>query len=421
MNKPILLCAYLLATSAFASATRAATATADAAPTTVQEIIVTAEKRAENVQDVPITVSVVTSSEIVQRNLTTTSGLVQAVPALTITDDAVFQIRSLGTQGFGRSAEQSVSVVVDGVAMPRPQAYVLANTIFDLDHVEVLSGPQGTLFGKNADAGVINIVTNAPVLGQYEAIGHADVGTHDYVNVDGVLNLPLGDDAALRLVLHRDTYGHIVYNTVYNLWDYSQDDAVRARLLWKPLDKLTVNFSFDYENLASNGVNGGADFAGVSVFTAVTPGSAIATALANCGVVPSSNNNETCGSSLYAPGVATGNVYGGQRGGGAIQIDWDFWRGLTLTSITALRQHVTGDFSVHADIAGDFGDSLPASENILKRNLVPTYLRQFSEELRSRLAGRGPLQLRRWRLLRQHRHRRHDRSVGSAGHPWPGD
>ncbi len=382
MNKPILLCAYLLAASAFASATEAATATTDAAPTTVQEVIVTAEKRAENIQDVPITVSVVTSQQIAQHNLTTTSGLVDAIPALTITNDGVFQVRSLGTQGFGRSAEQSVSVEVDGVAMPRPQAYVLANSIFDLDHIEVLSGPQGTLFGKNADAGVINIVTNGPVLGKFEAIGHADVGSHDIVNADGVLNLPLGDDAALRLVLHRDTYGHVVYNTIYNLWDYSADDGVRARLLWKPRDNLAVNLSFDYQDLSSNGVNGGADFAGVSLFTAVAPGSASATALANCGVVPGPNNNRACASSLYAAGASTGDTYGGKRGGGAIQIDWTFWRGLTLTSITALRQHVTGDFGVHADIAGDFGDSLPADDNILKRNLVPTYLRQFSEELR---------------------------------------
>ncbi|MGH6986760.1 MAG: TonB-dependent receptor [Caulobacteraceae bacterium] len=381
MHRSLLLGVSLIGLYGGVQSVHAATANTGSAAT-VQEIVVTAEKRSENIQTVPVDVTAVSDKELLQRGIETTSQLVLAVPSLTVSSAGVFQIRGLGTQGFGRSAEQSVSVVVDGVSMPRPLANVLGNSVFDLNHVEVLNGPQGTLFGRNADSGVINIVSNAPVLGQYEAIVHADVGTHDFTNIDGIVNIPLGQNAALRLAVHHDTTGHIVYNTVYGLWDHEEDDGLRGRFLWKPRDNLTVNLSADYQDLSSNGVNGGADFAGVSVFTSIPAGTPLATTIAGCGIVPGPNNNKTCASSLYAQGVSTGDVYGGRRGGGAVQIDWNFWGGLTLTSITALRQSVTGDFAVFGDIAGDFGDSLPASVNVLKRNLVPTYLRQFSEEAR---------------------------------------
>jgi iron complex outermembrane receptor protein len=353
-----------------------------ASATAVGEVIVTAERRAENVQNVPIDVSVVSAKEIDQRNLVTVNDLANAVPALTISGGDVFQIRALGTQVFSRSAEQSVSVVIDGVVMPRPGSPDLSN-LFDLDHVEVLSGPQGTLFGKNADAGVINIVTKAPVLGQYQAIGHADFGGHDYTNLDAVANIPIGDDAALRLSFHRDTNGHNVYNTTFDLWDYNQNDAVRARLLFKPIPNLTVNISADYQKQASNGVNGDPDGGiAVELFTFVPPGApALAAALAACGVTPSPSNNRTCASSLYAPGVNTDGVYGEQGGGASIQIDWNFWRDLTLTSITAERLSQNGA-DVDGDLAGSAGDGLPATLNVLKRNLTPTFLRQFSEEAR---------------------------------------
>ncbi|MGI9169737.1 MAG: TonB-dependent receptor [Caulobacteraceae bacterium] len=266
--------------------------------------------------------------------------------------------------------------MLDGVVLGR----TLTNSLYDLDHVEVLSGPQGTQFGKNATAGVINIVTKAPLLGQYEAIGHIDAGDHDYVHGYLVGNIPLGDDAALRVSFHHDSTGHIVFNTLYNLWDYNTDNGVRARLLWRPNDKLTVNLTGDYQLLGSNGVNGVADFAGVQVYTFAPAGSALEATLARCGIVASPNNNKVCANSLYAPGVNIGNTYGRWNAGGAIQIDYALPHGLTFTSITALRQTVNEDFNVHADISGEFGDTLP--QNLLDRNLVPYYARTISEEAR---------------------------------------
>jgi len=376
-----LFCAVSLAGLSAANAAATPTSSTGASDDVgLQEIVVTAQKRSERVQDVPVSVAVVDSKQLEQQNIATTSDLVQAVPTLTVTNFGVFQIRSLGTQGFGKSAEQSVSVVVDGVAMPRPQAYELGNAVFDLDHVEVLAGPQGTLFGKNSSAGVINIVTNTPRLGQLEANAHLDVGNHDYMNANGILNIPLAESAAIRLAVHHTTKGDVVYNTLFHLWDRSADDGIRGRILWQPTDDLTVNLIGDYQKLWSNGVDGIADFAGVAIFRSVPPGSRLEATLASCGIVASPNNNRECADSTYVPGVNRGNVYGAERRGGSLQVDWSFLGGYTLTSISAFRDDVTGDFGVDGDFGGGFADTLPT--NILQRNLFPTSLRMFSEEAR---------------------------------------
>jgi len=367
----------LTASGAFATSASAAAAGADeTGSTSVSEVVVTAEKRSENIQVVPVTMTVVNQAELTRANVLTTTDLVRTVPALTVSDQGVFQIRSIGTEGFGRSAEQSVSVVLDGVVLGR----TLTNALYDIDHVEVLDGPQGTLFGKNATGGVVNIVTNAPVLDKFEAIGHVDVGNHDYIHAYVIENIPLGDDAALRVSFHHDTTGHIVFNTLYDLWDHNSDDGVRARLLWRPNDKLTINLSGDYQKLDSNGVNGVADFAGAQVYTAAPAGSVLAATLAGCGIVASPNNNKVCANSLYSAGTPIGDTYGRWNAGGSLQIDYALPFGLTFTSITAVRQTTNEDFHVHADIAGEFGDTLPS--NILDRNLVPYFDRTWSEEAR---------------------------------------
>src|SRR5580698_3184321 len=179
-----LLAALLLGTAGMFLPVKASAQTSG-----IETVTVTAERRAENLQTVPITMTVVTKEQMDSQNIVTTSDLVRAVPSLTVSDEGVYQIRSIGTEGFGRSAEQSVSVVMDGVVLGRG----LTNQMYDLDHVEVLSGPQGTLFGKNATAGVVNIVTQAPVIGQFEGLGHIDVGNQDYVHSYAVANIPIND------------------------------------------------------------------------------------------------------------------------------------------------------------------------------------------------------------------------------------
>ncbi|WP_197412021.1 TonB-dependent receptor [Sphingopyxis sp. HIX] len=339
-------------------------------------IIVTAQRRAEDVQDVPITVSVATQRQLDIQNVTTTTDLVRAVPALTATDQGVFQVRGIGTRGFGRSAEQSVSVVMDGVVLGRG----LTNALYDVETVEVLSGPQGTLFGKNSNAGLINVTTKAPKLGQTEFIGHFNIGNRDYIHGYAIANLPLGDTAALRISYRHTRTGKVVFNEFYDEWDRNTDDGVRARFRWQPSDRLTIDLSGDYQRLASNGVNGSADFAGVGVQVEAPKGSALEATLAACGIVASPRNNKTCGDSLRVAGVDEGDTYGRENYGGSLAIDWEFADGLTFTSITALRKTRKGEFGVDADLAGEFADTVPA--NLLDRNLIPYNSKTWSQEAR---------------------------------------
>lgn len=354
----------------------------------LKPIIVEAERRSENIQQVPLSLTYVPPAQLALQNITTMSGLVNAAPDLTVTSEGSFQIRSLGTQGFGRSAEQSVSFVVDGVVMGRPLAYTMSDELYDIDHVEVLPGPQGTLFGNNADAGVVLLVTKAPELGSYELDAHADLANRDYVNSYAIANVPIGDDAAIRVSVHHDATGDVVYNTLYHEWDHNTDDGARVRFLWQPSDQLTFNLEGDYQDAGSNGVNGVADFAGLGVFSYVPPGSPLAATLAACGVVASPTNNRDCENSLEAPGVDPGKTYGGERGGASLQIDYRMGR-YHITSITAARKDVTMDFGVHANLGGSDTDTLP--QNILDRDLVPAEVKTVSQEFRVTSPSEDPL------------------------------
>ena len=146
---------------------------------TSAEIIVTAQKREERLLQVPVTVNVVGSDQLARENVHSLADLSRTVPALDGGGQAP-TIRGVTTTGFARSAESAVAVVIDGVNMGRTQI----NDLFDLQRVEVLSGPQGMLFGKNASAGVINIVTKAPDSNKFEAIGRLELG--DYGAVSGI-------------------------------------------------------------------------------------------------------------------------------------------------------------------------------------------------------------------------------------------
>jgi iron complex outermembrane receptor protein len=126
------------------------------------DIVVTAQRREERLQDVPLAVSALTAEELQNSRIETVQDLEERVPSLTFTQstneqNSSLRIRGVGTSLFGTGFEPSVSIVLDGVVLARQgQGFV---DLIDLERVEVLRGPQGTLFGKNATAGVINITT----------------------------------------------------------------------------------------------------------------------------------------------------------------------------------------------------------------------------------------------------------------------
>ena len=162
------------------------------------EIVVTAQKRSENVQDVPVAVSVLSGERLAEASRPSIESASQMVPSLnflksgTTLNQTIF-LRGVGTATFSIAGEPSVSTVVDGVVYSRSgEAF---SDMVDVAQMEVLRGPQGTLFGKNASAGVINITTQMPKM-EFGGSLEASYFDRNEVRVKGSVNLPVGQDLA---------------------------------------------------------------------------------------------------------------------------------------------------------------------------------------------------------------------------------
>ena len=165
------------------------------------EIVVTAQKREENAQDVPITISALSGEQTENAGISTVDGLVSRVPGLNSRSDGptqtVFAVRGIGTNAFGVGVDASVGVFVDDVYIGHP---VLANaSFFDVDRIEVVKGPQGTLFGRNTSAGAVSVISKKPEAGETYFEGKFGYGSDGQKLVRGIVNLSGTDSAGIRL------------------------------------------------------------------------------------------------------------------------------------------------------------------------------------------------------------------------------
>jgi iron complex outermembrane receptor protein len=284
-------------------------------------IVVTANKREQRLQDVPISVSVIDGAQLQRQNISEVPDLIRSAPALNSAGPfGALSIRGIGSISFARSAEGSVGVVVDNVALAGTS--VNPPQLFDVSRVEVLEGPQGTLFGSNSSAGIINIVTNAPDPKKFEAIGHMDIGSLGNDVGRATLNIPLADNAALRASSSFSQAPKQLKNLYDNTWSQNQDGSARARLLWQIDPNVTINLIGDYTQVRHDG---GAPWA---VYYS-TPSSAMSKSLAACGVKVGPENDDGC--------VDGGNKSTVRSSGYSGQVDFKLGR-YGLTSITAYRE-----------------------------------------------------------------------------------
>lgn len=213
------------------------------------EIIVTAQKRSERLQDVPLAVTVVTGDAIANTGKVSLEGAQYLVASLnflksgTTLNQSLF-LRGVGTATFSIAGEPSVSTVVDGVVFSR--AGEAFSDLVDIDRLEVLRGPQGTLFGKNASAGVVNIVSKRPTK---EFGGYAEVGyfTNAEYRARGVINVPLGENVRSRLTGFYSNYDgnirNVTANRIVNGWEHY---GFRLQVEAEPSPDLTLLFIGDY-------------------------------------------------------------------------------------------------------------------------------------------------------------------------------
>ncbi len=358
--------------SAFAQST---TAPADAGQ--LQTITVTAERRTENVQQVPNSVSVV-SSELL--DVLNTSGqdvrmLSGRVPSLNIESSfgrafPRFYIRGYGNTDFRLNASQPVSLVYDDVVQENP--ILKGFPAFDLARVEVLRGPQGTLFGRNTPAGVVKFESNRPVKGKFEGYGSISAGTFSTVNLEGALNVPTSADSALRISLMNQTRDDWVENTyapglTQDLEGY-RDSAVRAQWLIEPNRDLSI-----LANVHARDYDGSAR-------------------LFRANILNKGSNNLVSGFDERKISIDGKNESELQNYGGNLRLRWGFAPGLALHSITGYEQVKTLS---RGDIDGGSGPyfvpgpgSLPFPSETADG--LPKHS-QWTQELRLESDTKGPL------------------------------
>lgn len=239
-------------------ATAPASAPADQSePSSSADIIVTAQKRSESLERVPLAVTVVGSQQLAQQQIISVSDLKATSPALEFAPPGQVPgaggfIRGIGTVITSSTAEPSVGLVVDGV----PQGNVPQSSVFDVARVEVLRGPQGTLFGSAVSAGLVNITTNAPKLGQYSGRAEFELGEDGFAGSEYsrriarlILNTPIGENAALRVSGHYDSIDDVTRNAALDKGSDRNDRGVRARFLWQPSEQFTFNLIADYNQI----------------------------------------------------------------------------------------------------------------------------------------------------------------------------
>ncbi|MBT8389540.1 MAG: TonB-dependent receptor plug domain-containing protein, partial [Altererythrobacter sp.] len=167
-------------------------------------IIVTATRRAEDVQDIPIAVTAVSPAQLEKQGVVNVQEITQVSPSFSTSQaqnssgTVVLRIRGVGTTSNNIGFESAVGVFVDGAYQSR--AGIALSEFVDVERVEVLRGPQGTLFGRNTSAGALTITNKRPELGEFGGFVNATYGNYDHMNLQGAVNIPLTEDTvALRL------------------------------------------------------------------------------------------------------------------------------------------------------------------------------------------------------------------------------
>lgn len=220
----------------------------------IEEVIVTAQKREQSIQDVPIAVSAFDSQFLDDAGVDDVMELQIFAPGLTIFHNQTvaqtnFRIRGVGTAGNSLSLESSVGIYVDGVYRSRQSSAI--NDLIDIQRVEVLKGPQGTLFGKNTASGAVQFLTVPPQLDEFGGYIEANGGNLSHMNLNGAINIPLAEGkAAMRLTAGwTDRDGFVDNETTGSELNDRDRYSLRGQLLFTPTDAVTVRFIADYAEI----------------------------------------------------------------------------------------------------------------------------------------------------------------------------
>lgn len=332
------------------------------------EIIVTATKREQTLQDVPIAVSVTSAKTLEQAQIRDLKDLTSVVPSLRVTQlqssaNTNFIIRGFGNGANNAGIEPSVGVFIDGVYRSRSAAQI--GDFPDVQRIEVLRGPQSTLFGKNASVGVISIVTAAPKF-DFGGNVEASYGNYDAVVLKGVVTGPVNEQLALSLaggLNKRDGYNKDLGTG--NTTNERDRWFVRGQALWEPNAQARVRLIGDYSKIDEN-------CCGV---VNLMPSTSTLAVRALGGKV--NGPNEIYANRVYSNFDSVNNI---KNWGVSGQVDYDLGP-LTFTSITAYRR-----LDAFNDQDSDF-----TSADLIGVNAQDQHIKTFTQELRAATNMDGPL------------------------------
>ena len=330
------------------------------------EVIVTAQKRAQSLQDVPIAVTAISGADLELSETNTIKDLAETVPGFTVNEanrpatSTAISVRGIGTAGNDTALEGSVGVFINGVF--RPRSGLAIGDLVDIDSLEILRGPQGTLFGKNTSAGAVVLKTKDPVIGEFEGFAEATFGNFDLQKYSGAINFG-GENFGVRFSGQLNDRGGYVTDTVTGDEYNDRDRAyIIGKALWEPSDQLSLLLTADYASnddsccqsvRLSNAPNNPA----VGLFAALAAGS---------GAEYPVNPDPT----TYTTSVNAAPVTDNDDTGVSLEVNYDL-SGIDLTSITSVR-----DFSSFTFNDVDFSGADLVTQG------VEFNVNSFSQELR---------------------------------------
>ena len=314
-----------------------------AGPRLLEEVVVTARKREESVQDTPLAVSAVGREQVEASFLGDATGITQFAPNLVF--DNVFagtpggggiSIRGVSAQEVEKTFDPTVLMYVDDIPYGVNSGNVMS--MLDVERIEVLRGPQGTLFGKNAVGGVIHIHRIKPSLDSFGGKIRARIGNYERMDIEGVVNVPLNDQLAIKLTAARLEQDRGFYKNVVTgkREGDSKEERFGAHLLWQPSDSLTGELQYNYSET---------DGIAPPILAINSPDALFCSAFGVCGASPdkplSGDRSEGAGALLQPYYIEVEDVIA--------KLQWEITDSIGTTLIYGHRKIEDG---VHMDVDG---------------------------------------------------------------------
>jgi iron complex outermembrane recepter protein len=335
----------------------------------LQEVVITAQKRAEDLQKVNISATVLSTQDLLDKHVNTIEDLANVAPGLSIqpqsTGESFINIRGVGVQATSPTSSNGVAYYVDGQYIP--DNFTNLFSLFDIGSVQVLRGPQGTLVGENATGGAILVTSVQPSLGGTSGYYRQTFGNYGEAKEEGAINFALNDTLAMRAAFVSETENSYTRNLgsgavgQFNLETPGNVDtqAVRLQLLWAPTSDLSITGRFEKFQSRTDG-------------PAIKPQADPATDPFSAAL-----QNQPYVVAYSAP--TSFNVYGNR---GALEVKWDLTPAMELRSVTSLQDG-------HETDAEDFDFGRDLADWTLQRR---TDVRTFTQELNLLSTAPGPFQ-----------------------------